>query len=33
MSTANLTEVPDIADLVYLVTYMFQNGPALVPCP
>jgi hypothetical protein len=24
---------PDIADLIYLVTYMFQGGPPLVPCP
>ena len=29
----NGTCVPDIADLVWLVTYMFQEGPALVPCP
>jgi hypothetical protein len=26
-------DVPDISDLVYLVTYMFQSGPAPVPCP
>jgi hypothetical protein len=24
---------PDIVDLVWLVTYMFQNGPPPVPCP
>jgi hypothetical protein len=24
--------VPDIADLIYLVTYMFQDGPDLIPC-
>lgn len=23
----------DIADLVYLASYMFQDGPALLPCP
>jgi hypothetical protein len=27
------TCTPDIADLIYLVTYMFQDGPDLVPCP
>ena len=24
---------PDIADLVYLVAYMFSSGPAPVECP
>jgi hypothetical protein len=24
---------PDITDLIHLVTYMFQLGPPLAPCP
>jgi hypothetical protein len=27
------TEIPDIADLIYLVQYMFQDGPDFSPCP
>lgn len=26
-------ELLNISDLVYLVDYMFQSGPAPVPCP